>query len=247
MPALLGRVAASLDQARRANVGLVLLVLLPVPPLLIGHQLHFWDLAGFDSSRWNVDLDRSYIEILGYAYVAAAVALLVLAWRRERERVYAGWALVLTVIVIDDSFRLHETGGTWLAGRTAVPTVLGLREKDIGQLVTWALIGAVVLLALWLTHRPRSLAARDDSFCLLAMLGLLVVVAVGVDMLSVAVAAVTDSTEVKLLLLWIESGGEIGVMAGLVVYAWHVVRRPGRDQRLWPYAADAARRAPAAS
>ena len=54
-------------EARRTGALRVLVVLLlPIPFLLVAHQLYFWDVWPFESERWAVNSDRSVIEILGY-------------------------------------------------------------------------------------------------------------------------------------------------------------------------------------
>ncbi len=241
-------VSAGLEAARQTRaLHLALVLLLPVPFLLVAHQLHLEGVAGFGSPRWNTNLDRSSIEVLGYLQVVAAVLAMLVVWRRGRGRVYAGWAVGLAVIVLDDALELHERVGSWLAQHVALPVVPGLLERDVGQLLTWAGLGAVSLLVLLATHRGSPAAARRDSWLLGGLVAVLMVFAVVVDMAHRPITAVHDSGAVELLLMWVEAGGEVTTMTALLAFALHVERRDRHDADAPAYADDEPARAAAAA
>jgi len=213
--------------ARGTGALLVLvLLLLPVPFLLVAHQLHFWDVGLFRSDRWIVNGDRTVIEIFGYLQLCAAAVLLLITGRRQRQGpVYAAWAATLVLIVVDDSVGLHEKGGAWLHHRDLVPAPFGLPAQELGELVTWALLGIPVLLVLFTAYRVSSPRARRDSWWLAGLTAVLMAFAVGVDLVHELIEELTDNGVVDLLATFVEAGGEVGSMSVLLAYAVHLARR----------------------
>lgn len=220
-----------LDDGRPHSGARLLALLLPVPFLLAAHQLHQRGTALLVSHRWDVDVDRAWIEVLGYVYVVAAACVLAVHARDRRDApVYAAWVLALLVLVCDDALAVHEHGGAWLDRRLPLPDPPGLRSQDVGELLVWAALGVPVLLALWRGHRASPPEARRDSRRLAAPLGLLVVFAVGLDMVHIASLAVTTSSTVDTVLISLEAAGELGAVAGLL----HRVAQVVRHQRTGP-------------
>lgn len=204
---------------------LLVVLLLPIPFLLVAHQLHFWDVPPFGSPRWAVNEDRSFIEFLGYAQLAVAAVLLLLRPSRRHDAVYLGWAATLTVVLLDDALRWHELGGAWLVRRGAVPGVLGLPEQALGELLVWALLGVPILLVLWATHRISAARARADSWLLAVLAIVLLGFGVGVDVLHEAIEEMTDNSVVDLLVTFVEAGGELAAMTAMLAYVVHITRR----------------------
>lgn len=201
-------------------------LLLPIPFLLVAHQLYFWDIGPFDSPRWAVNSDRSFIEIFGYLQLAAAVVLLLLLWARHRRGLFAGsWAVVLAVVVLDDSLRLHERGGAALVDRGAVPSSLGLPAQALGELAVWAALGVAIVILLALVYRASDPADRFDSRWLAGLMLLLVFFGVGVDVAHEVVEELTDNSVVDLLVTFVEAGGELAAMSTLLVFVVHMSRR----------------------
>ena len=76
-----------------------------------------------------------------------------------------------------------------------------------------------------MTHRRSSAPARADSWRLAALAALLVVCAVGVDLVHEVIEELTDSGVVDLLVTFVEAAGEVGSMSALLAYAFHLLRR----------------------
>lgn len=204
----------------------LLLLLLPVPFLLVAHQLHHWDVGPFGSPRWIVNGDRTVIEVFGYLQLgAAAVLLLITGVRRRQGPVFAAWAATLALIVLDDSLGLHEKGGAWLNHRDLVPELFGLPGQELGELVSWGLLGLPALFVLVATHRVSSPHARQGSWWLAGLTGVLMAFAVGVDLVHEVIEELTDSGVVDLLVTFVEAGGEVGSMSLLLAGAVHLLRR----------------------
>ncbi|SDY66826.1 hypothetical protein SAMN05661080_04223 [Modestobacter sp. DSM 44400] len=223
------QLSAGLREGRRTGaLQLLVALLVPIPFMLVAHQLYFWDVGPFESARWAVNSDRSFIEILGYLQLLSAATLLsVVGGRHRRGPVYAGWAITLVVVVLDDSLGLHERGGAWLKHRDLVPSPFGLPPQELGELATWALLGVPILFLLWGTHRGSYPVARRDSWWLAGLTGVLMAFAVGVDLMHEVIEELTDNSVVDLLATFVEAGGEVGAMSALLAYVVHVARRDG--------------------
>lgn len=211
---------------RSGALPLLGLLLLPIPFLLVAHQLYFWDIGPFDSPRWAINSDRTFIEIFGYLQLAVAVVLLLLLWGRHRRGLFAGaWAVVLTVVILDDSLRLHEQGGGALVRRGVVPSVLGLPPQALGELAVWAVLGVAVLVLLALVYRASRAADRFDSRWMAGLMLVLVFFGAGVDIVHEAIEEITDNSVVDLLVTFVEAGGELAGMSLLLAYVVHMFRR----------------------
>lgn len=136
------------------------------------------------------------------------------------------------MLVLDDALKGHEQGGYHLARRLPLPDLPGLRERDVGELLAWAAVGAAVTLSLVFAHRASPSRAKADSWWLAGLVGVLMVFAVGVDMVHIAVSAVTSSPVVELVVTCAEAAGEVSAMAALLVYTVHVVRRGSAEPDL---------------
>ncbi len=214
---------------RTQSIHLLVLLWLPIPFLLVAHQLYFWDVWPFASPRWAVNSDRSFIEILGYLQLAGTAALLFVVgvWRRQ-GLVYTAWAVTLLIVMLDDALRWHELSGAWLVRHEVVPGLLGLPRQALGELEAWGLMGIPVLLLLWTAHRVSPDRAKQDSWWLGALTVLLMAFGVGVDIVHEGIEEVTDNSVVDLLVTFVEAAGEVGAMTALLAYAHHVVRRAAR-------------------
>lgn len=191
----------------------------------VAHHLA-WDrgvLPYFRWAKWRADLDLSFAELFGYLQVAGSVLLLVLVLRRTRQPAVGAWALVLATIVADDALMIHERGGEALVGLLSLPAVAGLRPADLGELLTWALLGSVLLVVLLWAHLRSGPDARRRSWQLGGAIALLAVFAVGLDMVEIALEGVV-SPGLGTALTYIESWGELVSMTVLLALAWSFLR-----------------------
>lgn len=179
----------------------------------------------FEWQRWDTDADRSVIEVVGYAVTATAAVLL---WRAGRARtlspVVRAWAAVLVLVVADDAFEGHERGGELLEDRLGTGSVAGLRVQDVGELATWALLGVGCLLLIVLTHRATPRPGQRVSWTLAGAAFLLMVSAVGLDMLGVLVQSWSVPGGVIVLLALLEAAGELVAMGVFLAIALHLSR-----------------------
>lgn len=81
-------------------------------------------------------------------------------------------------------------------------------------------------IGLYAAHRRSSAAAQRQSLQLGLLIGLLMVFAVGVDMLHIVIKSLTGNRPLDIALIATEAAGETAVMAALAAYALHLVRQP---------------------
>ena len=149
--------------------------------------------------------DGSLQELFNYAQTGICAAMLGLVALRRHSVMALAWACVFGFVLIDDALMYHETFGAWLAQVLGLPALGGLRPVDLGELLAWALAGAVVA-PIWITAFLRTSGTEQGlGLILLALFGGLVFFAVGVDLLHAAVPSQ--------MLMVAEDGGEMIAIA----------------------------------
>ena len=211
-------------RSRLASLGPVplLVALVALDLALVVAGLVRLEVAGpSPTDPWLLETDNGVAEYAGYAQQAALVVLLLALARATRHLVWAAYAVLFLCALADDSLRLHENKGAWLADRLAAhlwfPSdgFLGLRANDLGELLVWGLLAAVPVLAAVLLHR------RSDGWNRRASWGM-----AGLIALYVFFGAVLDQAHVLVLDSWLgdvlgtlEDGGELLALSAAVVYA----------------------------
>lgn len=185
------------------------------PPMLAGL---------FRAAMWDGARDESLIEWAGYLQLGtAAILLLALAIHRKLP-LYFAWSLVFLVLMLDDSLRLHENVGHFLVRTAHLPSVLGLRPNDVGELMSWAFFGAVLGIMLVVTHLRSSKPARRDSWIFLGLTVLLACFAVVLDMLEIAIWDLLPLIGHGLITLT-ETGGELVAMTFVLARVLFLARQ----------------------
>jgi hypothetical protein len=174
----------------------------------------------FPAELWGLSEDRAIPELYGYAMQAVIVVVLVVLAARAHRNVFLAWGAVYLVVLLDDALRLHEEGSHWLA-RT-FPTGIGsvLRE-DLGELVVWAGLGLVPLVAVAVTHLRAAPEDRAVSRTIAVLFGLLLFCAIVLD--------VVHATLGYGLLGWVlaaaEDGGELLTLGLTLAFLVGLARR----------------------
>lgn len=191
------------------TVDLVLIV------LHVLHELRDMGLLGDHRLLRNplllLSQDRGYGEVWGYAKTLAATAVfIVLAWK-HRAPIFGALALTFAVIVLDDSLMLHEVYGYRLAAALALEPRFGLEAQDFGELLVWSGLGVPVAAALLYGFWHSDRQSRALAAIFFGLLAALVFLAVGIDMLHIALNDAFRGAH----RLWplIEEGGELVVLS----------------------------------
>jgi hypothetical protein len=172
-----------------------------------------------EDERYFLETDRGYLEFFGYGKeLLLGVVLLLLFWR-ERVAMYAALSLTFLLILIDDSLLLHETGGMYFARHFDVPSWIGLRALDVGELLVVVPLGALAGAALVVAYRHTPMESRHTANCLLSLLAALAFFAIVVDM----VHALFVGSETGLTI--VEDGGEQIVLSATVAYVLWIEER----------------------
>jgi hypothetical protein len=168
---------------------------------------------------WLLETDGGWAEVFGYVQQGAIALLLLVLAVLTRRLVFVPWAALFAFALADDSLRLHENKGAWLAEmldrKLWFPdSLLGLRANDLGEMIVWGLLAVAPLAAVALLHR------RGDAWTRRAGVGLAVLTAAYVFF-----GAVVDQFHVLFLDSWlgdvvgtVEDGGELIVLSVVVVY-----------------------------
>jgi hypothetical protein len=194
--------------------GLLLGLLLAADAVFIA--LHLWAAEARPAHRLlSIEADNSYPEVFQYLkFLWLALLLALLAWR-NRALGYLPWGALFLYLLLDDVLRLHEDGGAALSDAWQLPALLGLRSKDLGELAVSALAALALLPPIALAWRRGDAGLRCLSRRLALLLGLLVLVGIGLDLLATALRPVGLP---RLLLGTLEDGGEM-VVASLMLAA----------------------------
>jgi hypothetical protein len=177
---------------------------------------------------FSLEADRGIAEAFGYAKQGAVVVALLLCWRRRRSPTFFVWGVVFSILLIDDSFSLHEQVGEWLGMQLGLPAWFGLRPQDIGELLFAAVLGLATLTTLAAALARERGEAVAPSIKLALMLGALVVCGVVVD--AIHVIAYFSQSSLAWMLTIVEDGGELLVMSLIAAYAYQLAVRD--EQRL---------------
>jgi hypothetical protein len=156
--------------------------------------------------QWHIGYDASYAEMLGYLKLAIIVAVLSSIRGRRQRPIYLAFALIFTVVLLDDVLQLHERLGRGLADALGLQALTGRTGSALGQLVVWMMAGLFLLTGALAAFIRSSQEDRTNGVLLiggLTLLGLFVAVVDGVHV--VARRAFGDG---DLLFTVIEEGGE---------------------------------------
>ena len=161
---------------------------------------------------YSLGRERGYAEVYQYLKLFWLVVLFGMLAVTRRQLVHVGWMALLAGILIDDSFALHEQYGLQAAEMLGLQPALGLRARDLGELIFLAAAGAALLTALGLTYLTANAAERQFSKRLVRLIALLVFFGIVVD----AVHSIARGTWASTPLGVLEDGGEM-VMVSLIL------------------------------
>lgn len=176
--------------------------------------------------RFLVTHDRGYGEV--FQYFEAGLGCLLLIWVGVRRSSFTAftWAVLLALVLLDDSLELHEHAGDFLAPRLGLPSFGALRANQAGELIFYGVLGAGCLAALavaWWRGGADERRLSRSLFPWFAALGFCAVILDAVDSL---LRRTSWGVEFALL----EDGGEMIVLSFLTACVWRAferARRPG--------------------
>ena len=180
-----------------------------------------WHLAvGERTGSWVLETDGGHAEQFGYLQQAAIAVLLLVLALATRRGVFAAWGSLYACALADDTLRLHENKGAWLADRIGEhfwfpDGLLGLRANDLGEILVWGLLAAVPLAAVVLLHRRSDPSTRRESLAIAALVALYVFCGGVIDQVHVLVRNTPVGDAVGTL----EDGGEMIALSLTLTYS----------------------------
>lgn len=144
--------------------------------------------AGSESTWHNLELlhitsDRSIPEIFNYLKLIVVIVLLERLFERHRQWIYAALGIAFAIILLDDALQIHETCGEYFVELFDIPYMWGMRDHDIGELITWAIIGHLVVPIVLVAFIKSSREHRANGMALMVPVAGLLFAAVFVDQL----------------------------------------------------------------
>lgn len=181
----------------------------------------------FAPVAWEGDYDGSHIEVWGHIQLFAAAAILAVLARSYRSFLLGAWGFALFVVVVDDLFQIHEDVGEVFAEMFGFNAAFGLRPEDFGELLTWAVLGVLVLVPLVIGYVKAGAWERRQSWIFVAILILLAVFAIGLDMLAIMLQGHVPGPVLRAVAL-AETAGEIIPMSLFLAFTIKLALAPGR-------------------
>lgn len=164
-------------------------------------------------SLFSIDSDRGYAEVFQYIKEFWIALSLVYLAKKHKAPVLFLWSLLFVFFMLTDSLKIHEAAGLMLAENLNLPALLGLRGRDIGELLFAFLLGGWFVVMIAITHNRSQRFIQSFSTALLFLLAALVAFGVVADALHRVFENLVDIRGVGLLLVLLEDGGEMIVMS----------------------------------
>jgi hypothetical protein len=217
--------------SRKPELTLLILLVCADVAFILLHLLYV-ETPWLRGIRLSLEAERGMPETYQYVKEFWIVACMGTAFWHTRRGLYASWAAVFAFVLIDDAAQIHERMGTWIGHRYSLPVTFGLRPDDVGELLFAGIVGTtmltMILLTSWRGGEQLWRVSRDMLclFLVFAFLGVLV------DTLHAIAYLQRSAFERSLLIL--EDGGEMIIMSGITVYAFHVASHFGQTRvDLW--------------
>lgn len=161
-------------------------------------------------------VDGGYPEMYGYGKQVLIAVLLLATHAATRQAVYRMLAVLFAVCVLDDALALHEAFGSYLAAHAGIPV-------RVGELVGWAVIGLVPVLAVVAGYRRSDPRSRADAQAVLVGFALLLFFAVGMDVVHGVIGRFVSGFQTVLTVA--EDGGELFALTLICALSLGIFRR----------------------
>jgi hypothetical protein len=229
----LSRLAAVQEQTRqlassgifvRALVALVAgdAILITLHVLQIFLRIFEFPALILESRMFSINKEAGYGEIFGYLKSIVITFCFLACYFRDRAPVFLALSFTFVVIVLDDSQQIHETFGKRFVEALALEQMAGVPAQNLGELIIWFALGAVVLAALAVGFLRSDVFGQNIALIFLGLLAVLIFFAVGMDTLRAALRNSFRGAD----LIWglIENGGEMVTLsvitAAALTVAW---------------------------
>jgi hypothetical protein len=165
----------------------------------------------------NLEHDNSYPEMYQYIKFFWIAFLLFYISFKNKTLHYIPLALVFSYFLFDDSLRIHERVGRYLATEFEFVPMFGLRPRDFGEIAVSAIVGVFLLLLLIWAYRRGSQTYRKIFREIAGLILLLVFFGVFVDILHIVVKF---GGNVSIIFGLLEDWGEMVTVSLIAWYAF---------------------------
>ncbi len=213
-----------LDEARSS---LLLLLLLSADYAFI--ILHIINrINPFEEPRlFRLDIDGSHSEFYQYIKFFWIIVLLISVLIATRSKGYLSWILVFSYFLLDDALQIHEDWGLVFGNLVAIDPPLGLRERDVGEVVVFALFGIVLMAGVAWAYFRSSKTFRNVSKDLLIFTAVFVFFVVFVDVIH---AAFSFGSIMNTVVVILEDGGEMLIVSLMLWYSYVLALKEGEPE-----------------
>lgn len=174
----------------------------------------------FADPNYSIQLERGFGETFQYLKEGWIALILVILAVRAGNGLYTCLVAVFAFLLVDDLFAAHSRAGEILGQALQLAPVLGLRARDMGELIVIGV--AVVVLAIPIAVEFVRGDAQARSFWRSMVVLLVALAAFGVLFDAVHITLLSHPSW-EAVLGTIEDGGEIvmSLIFRLVFRAWH--------------------------
>ena len=203
----------------RASGKLLLLCLTTDAVLILMHLLHLYS-GVVPGPYYSIATDRGFGESFQYIKGWIAVMLLLMAIRTGGIA-YACWGALFVLLAIDDLSAAREIAAGAISMELELAPIFGLRPRDVGELLIFAVVGAVLVMPIVLGQLfagPHAKAFGRSMLLLLLAFGAFTVV---FDVISGVARPHPTWNRMAAI---VEEGGEMVVMSVIVAFVfrtWH--------------------------
>ncbi len=193
---------------------------LDITLILISAVWGFAFLKGMIAVRpdfWNTDLDWSAGELLNYIKWLVLALVFFMAYFRDKATIMLSLALVVLILLADDSLQLHETLGPTVVHAIGLQNIIGVKAYTIGPMVIWAALGMVILSITLMGWRITPTELRSKLYPVFAYFFAIMFCAIGIDV----IRELFDFPKIiKGILGIFEDGGEMLFLTAMARHVW---------------------------
>ena len=183
----------------------------------------------YNLKQLRITAEGSYPEWFNWAKTLVLVFLLGRMARSTRQWIYGALTILFAVILMDDSLAIHEKAGKYFVRTLELQPVIGLRAQDVGELITWSILGAILLPLILIGLLRSERAHVANGMALLLPFAALLFCAVFVDQLYHIMHDAFFGAGILLDML--EDGGEMIVITTACMVAAALVKDESSGHR----------------
>jgi hypothetical protein len=201
-------------QIEKASTKVLFLLLLADLAFMLAHGIYTMGLVS--SYVYSIDSDGSYAELFQYIKEYWIVIILFVIAIRRKHIIYFAWSSLFMYFLLDDSLKIHESFGKYLAEYFEFQPMFQLRAQDFGELSVSIFFGLLLFTLIGVSYLFSDNVAKRISKYLLILVFSLAFFGVIVDMLHTIIPWGYS------LIGFIEDGGEMLVMSIIVWYVFNL-------------------------